>query len=174
MGRYIRIHQIVMPITARATTTCATALSALWSLPAPISKTAGRRCFSETGSFRPFSPLTQDSHLHPTTGVDNSRTGEGADRPNVLSDPYVRNLNTRVWLNAAAFAQNPVGTFGNAGWNSLRGPGFFDIDVGLSRSFAIREVPAVTDPVRILQLYQSRELQQSGEATSACQRSARF
>jgi hypothetical protein len=72
-------------------------------------------------------------------GVDNSRTGEGADRPNIVGNPYVQNLNTRVWLNTAAFVANPVGTFGNAGWNSLRGPHFFDMDVSLSRWFTVRE-----------------------------------
>jgi hypothetical protein len=75
----------------------------------------------------------------PTAGQDNSRTGEGADRPNVVGSPYVRDLNTRVWLNPAAFAPNAIGTFGNAGWNSLRGPGFFNIDVGLCRSFTVHE-----------------------------------
>jgi hypothetical protein len=75
----------------------------------------------------------------PTSGQDNSRTGEGADRPDMVGNPYVQDLSTRVWLNPRAFAQNAVGAFGNAGWNSLRGPNFFDIDVGLSRTFRIRE-----------------------------------
>ena len=44
-----------------------------------------------------------------------------------------------MWLNTAAFVASPVGAFGNAGWNSLRGPGFFDLDVSLSRWFNIRE-----------------------------------
>jgi Carboxypeptidase regulatory-like domain/TonB dependent receptor len=79
----------------------------------------------------------------PTSGQDNSRTGEGADRPNIVGNPYVRNLDTRVWLNPAAFAPNTIGAFGNAGWNSLRGPGGFNIDVGLSRSFRIRESQSV-------------------------------
>ena len=75
----------------------------------------------------------------PSSGQDNSRTGEGADRPNLVGGAYVRDLNSRVWLNPAAFAANAVGAFGNAGWNSLRGPKFFNIDVGLSRQFTIRE-----------------------------------
>jgi hypothetical protein len=75
----------------------------------------------------------------PTSGVDNSRTGEGADRPDMVGNPYVQDLSTRVWLDPKAFAQNAVGAFGNAGWNSLRGPKQFDIDVGLSRTFRIRE-----------------------------------
>ncbi len=77
--------------------------------------------------------------FNPTSGVDNSRTGEGADRPNIVGDPYVQNLNTRQWLNPAAFVSNPVGTFGNAGWNSLVGPGYFDLDVSLSRMFKVYE-----------------------------------
>jgi hypothetical protein len=75
----------------------------------------------------------------PAAGRDNSRSGVGADRPNLVGDPYVKNLNTRQWLNPAAFVANPVGTFGNAGWNSLRAPGYFNIEVGLSRYFSIRE-----------------------------------
>jgi hypothetical protein len=77
--------------------------------------------------------------FNPTTGVDNSRTGEGADRPNILGNPYTQNLNTRAWLNTAAFSANTVGTFGNAGWNSLVGPSYFDLDVSLSRWFTVRE-----------------------------------
>jgi hypothetical protein len=37
------------------------------------------------------------------------------------------------------FAPNATGTFGNAGYNSLRGPGYFDIDLALSREFGLRE-----------------------------------
>ena len=77
--------------------------------------------------------------FNPTSGTDNSRTAQGVDRPNIVGDPYVRNLNTRVWLNTAAFVGNPVGTFGNAGWNSLRGPHYFDMDLSLSRWFTVRE-----------------------------------
>ena len=32
-----------------------------------------------------------------------------------------------------------MGTFGNAGHNSLRGPGYFDVDVALAREFALHE-----------------------------------
>ena len=79
----------------------------------------------------------------PSAGQDNSRTGEGADRPDIVGNPYVRNLDTRTWLSPSAFAPNGIGAFGNAGWNSLRGPSFFNIDVGLSRSFRIRESQAL-------------------------------
>ncbi len=75
----------------------------------------------------------------PVTGLDNSLTGIGLDRPNVVGNPYVRNTNTLQWLNANAFAPNPLGTFGNAGSDSLVGPMFVNIDAALSKLFTIRE-----------------------------------
>jgi len=77
--------------------------------------------------------------FNPTTGTDASLTGVGQDRPNVVGTPYVRNTNTLVWVNARAFAPNAAGTYGNAGYNSLFQPGFFDMDMNLSRYFPIRE-----------------------------------
>jgi len=75
----------------------------------------------------------------PVTGADNSLPEIGQDRPNVVGDPYVRNLNTRAWVSPAAFVANAPGTYGNAGYNSLIGPGFFDLDANLTKLFQIRE-----------------------------------
>jgi hypothetical protein len=75
----------------------------------------------------------------PTTGVDNSLTGVGLDRPNMVGNPYVRNTGALVWLNPSAFVANAIGTFGNAGAYSLAGPSSFNADVALSRSFQVRE-----------------------------------
>ena len=63
--------------------------------------------------------------VSPTTGKDNSLTGVGLDRPNVIStDAYTGASHGLVYqyLNPNLFAPNPLGTFGNAGHNSLRGP----------------------------------------------------
>jgi hypothetical protein len=78
----------------------------------------------------PFTPLT---------GVDNSLTGVRQDRPNVAGNPYVQNTNTLVWIDPAAFVANPLGTFGNASYNGLRGPAFFDLDANLTRFFPVGE-----------------------------------
>src|SRR5262249_34540179 len=75
----------------------------------------------------------------PTAGVDNSLTGVGQDRPNVVGDPYVKNLSTLVWVSSSAFRANAQGTYGNAGYNSLAGPRFFDVDANLSRTFRVTE-----------------------------------
>ena len=75
----------------------------------------------------------------PLTGVDNSLTGVRQDRPNAVGNPYVKNTNTLVWIDPAALVANPLGTFGNAGYNSLRAPGFFGLDANLSRYFQVTE-----------------------------------
>jgi hypothetical protein len=75
----------------------------------------------------------------PRTGVDASLSGEGQDRPNVVGSPYIRNTNTLQWIDAKAFVANAAGTFGNAGYNSLIGPRFFNMDSSLTRNFKIRE-----------------------------------
>ena len=44
-----------------------------------------------------------------------------------------------MWFNPNCYTIQPVGTFGNTGRNTLRGPGFFDTDLSLSKDTVIRE-----------------------------------
>ena len=74
-----------------------------------------------------------------TVGTDNSRTANGADRPNVVGNPTLSNRTIAQWFNTAAFQANPVGTFGNAGRSLILGPGAWNLDIALSRSFSITE-----------------------------------
>lgn len=71
----------------------------------------------------------------PSTGTDNSLTGVGNDRPNLVGNPYIENTTTRLWLDPAAYVPNALGAFGNVGRNSVVGPRYFDIDANLSRFF---------------------------------------
>ena len=60
------------------------------------------------------------------TGIQNQRVNQ------VLDNPYGdKTLNN--WLNPAAFAQPAPGTLGNFRRNSVRAPGFWTIDMALSR-----------------------------------------
>jgi hypothetical protein len=44
----------------------------------------------------------------------------------------------KVLFNADAFTRPEIGRLGNSGRNAFRGPGFFNIDLSLSRSFPVR------------------------------------
>jgi hypothetical protein len=48
-------------------------------------------------------------------------------------------MTSRVWVTPTAFTANAPGTYGNAGYNSLLGPGFFGLDANLTRGFQITE-----------------------------------
>jgi hypothetical protein len=73
-------------------------------------------------------------------GVDNSLSGVGLDRPDVLGNPYVKSTTGALqWLNPSAFALSAPGTFGNSGRCSLLAPGYFNIDAAVSRYFNITD-----------------------------------
>jgi hypothetical protein len=76
-----------------------------------------------------------------TTGVDAALNGGTAQRPNLVNaDPYCATKNANCWLPpAGAFAVPANGTFGNLRPNTLIGPGYFQIDVSLSRRFVLHE-----------------------------------
>jgi len=75
-------------------------------------------------------------------GSDRELTGINHERPNVIDPAAVYTGQTCAgcrFLNASAFALQPLGTVGDLGWNSLVGPTYWDIDMALSREFRIRE-----------------------------------
>jgi hypothetical protein len=67
--------------------------------------------------------------------------GENPIRANVTGQPIFPSgtRNASAWFNTAAFAAPPAFTFGNAGRNSVYGPGMQTLDFAVSRDFAITE-----------------------------------
>src|SRR5712692_1095696 len=121
--------------------------SYVWQLPG-LSKASGllRRVFggwqlggvvsAQTG--RPFTVLS---------GSNNSGTGIGQDRANLIGNPYgpgacaAAKITTSCvdWLNPASFQSNSSGTFGNIGKGTFRLPGSYTWDMGLSKNFSFTE-----------------------------------
>jgi outer membrane receptor protein involved in Fe transport len=61
------------------------------------------------------------------------------DRPNLVGNPHVAHPNRNEWYNPAAYAYPAQYTFGDAGRNSLMGPGYGEVDLSLIKSFVITE-----------------------------------
>lgn len=74
------------------------------------------------------------------SGTDTTFTNsQGSTRANqVLANPYAANKSIDQWLDRAAFAVPAPGEFGN-GANSIQGPGRIQVDMGLTRTFRVRE-----------------------------------
>jgi hypothetical protein len=78
--------------------------------------------------------------VNPATSQNNTNTGGGVPRANVTGDPESGAPHTvGEWWNTAAFTVPAPGTFGNAGLNSLRGPGYWNVDLSVFRDFPITE-----------------------------------
>ena len=79
---------------------------------------------------QPFSVLS---------GQDNSSTGLGNDRPDLIGDPNAGPHSVQRWFNSAAFVQNAPLRFGDAGRNIVVGPGFHNFDFSVIKNTRIAE-----------------------------------
>jgi hypothetical protein len=79
------------------------------------------------------------------SGRDNSFSGVNGDLADflggnpMLSGSRSRNDQVFRWFDTSLFTANAVGTFGNSGRNILRGPTFFNSDLGLLKETALTE-----------------------------------
>jgi outer membrane receptor protein involved in Fe transport len=78
------------------------------------------------------------------SGVDNSLSGTGSDTADIVGNPYLPSGRSTAaqlaeWFNVNAYVPNAIGTFGTTGIDTLRGPGFADIDLALTKSTSIGE-----------------------------------
>jgi len=72
-------------------------------------------------------------------GTDQALTTVANQTPNLVGNPYPADQTVNHWLNAAAFAPAAPGTYGNLGYNNLKGPGVFQLNMALSRTFPLGE-----------------------------------
>ncbi|WP_182278056.1 carboxypeptidase regulatory-like domain-containing protein [Granulicella sp. 5B5] len=86
--------------------------------------------------------LTSGLPINVLDGQDISHTGIGLDRPNTVGDPHLSMSRShaqkvREYFNTSSFQYATVGTFGNTTRNSLRGPGYEDVDGDLMKNFDV-------------------------------------
>ena len=77
-------------------------------------------------------------------GQDRALSGSGTQRPNVVGDPKLDTGRSRQeliakYFDASAFVLPALGSYGNAGRNSLIGPGRWNLDSAIFKSFRFRE-----------------------------------
>ena len=76
------------------------------------------------------------------TGFSNTVDPNGdAPRPNYVAgcDPYAGAKTVQEWFNPGCYVPAAPGTLGTAGRNTLRGPGFFDMDLGVLKDTKLTE-----------------------------------
>jgi hypothetical protein len=97
------------------------------------------RIFASGWQLSPIVKLKSPVFFTVTSGVDSALSGQTGETPNLVGDPYPAQQGPNRWINAAAFGPAPTGSYGNLGYNNLKGPGVFNMDVALSRTFPIWE-----------------------------------
>jgi hypothetical protein len=80
------------------------------------------------------------SYFAVTTGTDVAVSGTppAIQRANqILDDPFMPDRSFSQWLNPAAFERPAPGTYGTMPLDAILGPGRWNVDTGLSRSFRV-------------------------------------
>ena len=97
------------------------------------------RAIGSNWRFSPLVKIYSGQYVSVITSSDVALTAIASQRVNQLSaNPYGAKT-PKSFLNPAAFALPATGTLGNSGNNSIAGPGSWQFDAALSRSFQVRE-----------------------------------
>lgn len=105
-----------------------------WIYGLPPSKYEVFKGWQIAGTLR----LTSGNPFTPLISFDNSGTATFLDRPNLLANPRSHSSRTELYT-ASAFEIPPRGSFGNAGRNSLTGPGVNNLDISVSKKFLLSD-----------------------------------
>ena len=114
--------------------------SFLWQIPGAYGNPIVSGVLSDW-SLTGIMAMQSGSGFTVTSGVDNARTGTGGQRADISGDPNLptdRPNQEKIlrWFDTSVYAPNALGTFGNSGRNTLRGPGTKNVDLGLHKTFA--------------------------------------
>ena len=126
-------------------------ISWLWDLPKVTGSNPALRAIANGWEATGLIAMNSGFPINVTTGQDNALSGTPGQRPNQVGDPYLASGRSKGdWLqqeyNYQAFANpvpgpgpNDIGTYGNVGRNSLIGPGAATTNMGIFKTFRVRE-----------------------------------
>ena len=83
-------------------------------------------------------PVTPNYSIN-VSNTFNNTLGNGIDRPNVTGNPNHGPKTVNQWFTIGDYSTPALGTFGNAGRNSIDAPGYTDLDVAFARTFGLFE-----------------------------------
>lgn len=69
----------------------------------------------------------------------NFANSDGQQRPDTIGNPNGRPCLPHTLFNTCAFGDPPLGSFGNTGKNTVRGPNFRNWDLSVIKNFALPE-----------------------------------
>jgi hypothetical protein len=121
-----------------------------WNIPAVLANTKTGILFrdwtvSELAAFRsgfPYTVLGTSSAIEGEGEIFNNRANLIGPSPKLAQAVPV--AGGKQLLNPAAFANAAASTLGNLGRNAFMGPGFYNLDVSLARSFPVRQLGEAT------------------------------
>ncbi len=98
------------------------------------------RILASNWEFAPIMSIRSGPFFSVLAGPDRALTGVPGQPAQLLSqNVYPAHQSVDQWLNPAAFGLPALGTYGNLGYNSLKGPGVFQLNLALSRNFPMGE-----------------------------------
>lgn len=112
----------------------------VWELPKLGTATPVVRHVAGGWQFSGLVRMATGLPANPLTGRDNSLRAIGSDRPDVIGNPVLSSDRPRQdrllkFFETSAFTANAAGRFGNAGRNSIIGPGLANVDAGMFKIF---------------------------------------
>jgi hypothetical protein len=72
-----------------------------------------------------------------TLGTDVALSGVPNQPPNLVGNPYPANQTLKNWINISAFQSPAAGQYGTVRPFNMKGPDSFQLDMALSRTFAL-------------------------------------
>jgi outer membrane receptor protein involved in Fe transport len=121
------------------------ALSAVYALPDPFKSMNSHAMSLVLGGWELSGIMSAQTGVPFTvfTGTDASLTGAGADRPDLIGNPFFSGGRSRAqqvagYINPAAFQIND-GHFGSLGRNTFTNPGLLNFDLGFFKNIPVTE-----------------------------------